>query len=158
MVLQIGKMESSTSSIHFLMLPALRVGLGLKQKGQRKEKGQLCLMSHLALWMAQSSGLCLFVCAQKLRIYSLVMGTSIAKQLGECFIVVLKETPAPAEYSFLSVLPLLSSPGPGTEKEDSCSVCWLLNTVKLLQHRPSGHWIPLEGNGGKPVLGNLVLF
>lgn len=153
-------MKSSPTSIHFLMLPALGVGIGLgiKQKEGRKEKGQLCLMSHLALWMAPGFGLCLLVCAQKLCIYSFAMGTSIAKQLGEGFILVLKETPAPAEHSFSSVPSLLSSPRPGMEKEDSCSACCLLNTVKPLQHRLSGHWIPLEGNGGKTVLGNLVLF
>jgi len=115
-------------------------------------------MSHLALWMVLGVGLCMPVCAQKLCIYSFAMGTSIAKQLGQVFIVVLKETPAPAEHSFFSVPSLLSSLGPGMEDEDSCSACCLLNTMKPLQHRLSEHWIPLEGNGGKNVLGNLVLF
>lgn len=68
---------------------------------------------------ALSVDLCLFVCAHKLCIYSFVIGTSMEKQLGQGFIVVLKETPAPAEHLFSSVLSSLSSLVPGVEKEDS---------------------------------------
>lgn len=85
MVLQIGKMKSSITLNYFFTLPALRVGvdLSLKQNEGTKEKGQLCLMSLLGLWIAPGFHLCLLVCFQKLCLYSLVVGTSIAKQLGQ---------------------------------------------------------------------------
>lgn len=66
-------------------------------------------MSHLTLWVAPSFGLCLLVCSLKLCIYSFAMGTSIAKQLQQAFIVMLKETLAPAEHSFFPVPYLFSS-------------------------------------------------
>lgn len=66
---------------------------------------QLCLMSLLALWIAPGFHLCLLVYAQKLCLYSFVVGTSVAKQLGQVFIVLLKEPSVRAEPSF----PALSS-------------------------------------------------
>lgn len=115
MVLQIGKMKSSITLNHFFMLPALRVGLdlSLKQKEGTKGKGQLCLMSLLALWIAPVFRLCLLVCARKLCLYSFVVGTSVAKQLGQAFTVLLNEPSVPAESSFFPALSLLSTSGPG---------------------------------------------